>query len=86
MTSGISSPVKKRDPTTRDRQCHRRCLSLLLQMTTYTVTYITQNVAQKKTVWEEKLNSSALAGALALPRHLPNIHQPRGHSAEICHG
>jgi hypothetical protein len=26
------------------------------------------------------MNSSAMAGALALPRHLPNIHQARGHS------
>jgi len=43
----------------------------------YTVTYITQNVRSKKTVWEEKLNSSATADAprLARDRSLFNIHQ-----------
>jgi hypothetical protein len=43
----------------------------------YTVTYITQNVRSKKTVWEEKLNSSATADAPRLARdrsHL-DIHQ-----------
>jgi hypothetical protein len=43
----------------------------------YTVTYITQNVRSKKTVWEEKLNSSATADAPrpARDRFLFNIHQ-----------
>jgi hypothetical protein len=42
----------------------------------YTVTYITQNVRAKKTVWEEKLNSSATADAPrpARDRSLLNIH------------
>jgi len=49
----------------------------LLQMTMYTVTYITQNVRLKKAVWEEKLNSPATAGAphRARDRSLLNIHQ-----------
>jgi hypothetical protein len=48
-----------------------------LQMTMYTVTYITQNVRSKKAVWEEKLNSSAKARALhwARDRSLLNVHQ-----------
>jgi hypothetical protein len=37
-------------------------------MTMYTVTYITQNVRSKKTVWEENLNSSATADAPRLAR------------------
>jgi hypothetical protein len=58
---------------------HRYCVAqiLPLHMTMYTVTYITQNVRSKKTVWEEKLNSSATAGAsrLARNRSLLNIQQ-----------
>jgi hypothetical protein len=43
----------------------------------YTVTYITQNVRSKKTVWEEKLNSATTADAppLARDRSLLNIQQ-----------
>jgi hypothetical protein len=43
----------------------------------YTVTYITQNVRAKKTVWEENLNSSATADAPrpARDRSLLNINQ-----------
>jgi hypothetical protein len=46
-------------------------------MTMYTVTYITQNVRSKKTVWEEKLNSSAADDALrpARDRSLLNVEQ-----------
>jgi len=49
----------------------------------YTVTYITQNVRAKKTVWEENLNLSATAGAprLARDRSLLNIHQRCPHFA-----
>ena len=48
-------------------------------MTMYTVTYITQNVRSKKTVWEEKLNSFATGDAprLARIRALLDIRQFR---------